>query len=216
MANNITSELRRFIIVRLLYREWDLNPHSHFWPKDFKSFVSTDSTIAAQLLKNRLQSYNIILNCANFYAKNFHISLFLGSDRYMKAGLSPFVLHVNTPCALVVEQHLSEHQLQVILRHVVVGARNFVVAIVGDVEGCTIAMARLVGGVNVPASLQQSHILLRPKHARYVEPIVRQPVAREDVRPLFAYRLQLRRRFGNEIRNRVGQRIHHIVVAVLH
>ena len=31
------------------YREWDLNPHSHHWPKDFKSFVSTDSTIAARL-----------------------------------------------------------------------------------------------------------------------------------------------------------------------
>ena len=29
------------------YREWDLNPHSHHWPKDFKSFVSTYSTIAA-------------------------------------------------------------------------------------------------------------------------------------------------------------------------
>ena len=51
MANNITSELRRVIIVRLLYREWDLNPHNHFWPKDFKSFVSTDSTIAARLFK---------------------------------------------------------------------------------------------------------------------------------------------------------------------
>ena len=71
MANNITSELRRVIIVRLLYREWDLNPHSHFWPKDFKSFVSTDSTIAAQLFKNRLQSYNIILNYANFLQKTF-------------------------------------------------------------------------------------------------------------------------------------------------
>ncbi len=32
-----------------VYREWDLNPHSHHWPKDFKSFVSTDSTIAAAL-----------------------------------------------------------------------------------------------------------------------------------------------------------------------
>ena len=71
MANNITSELRRFIIVRLLYREWDLNPHSHFWPKDFKSSVSTDSTIAARLIKNRLQSYNIILNYANFLQKTF-------------------------------------------------------------------------------------------------------------------------------------------------
>ena len=71
MANNITSELRRFIIVRLLYREWALNPPSHFWPKDFKSFVSTDSTIAARLIKNRLQSYNIILNYANFLQKTF-------------------------------------------------------------------------------------------------------------------------------------------------
>ena len=71
MANNITSELRRFIIVRLLYREWDLNPHSHFWPKDFKSFVSPDSTIAARIFKNRLQSYDIILNYANFLQKTF-------------------------------------------------------------------------------------------------------------------------------------------------
>ena len=71
MANSIASELRRFIIVRLLYREWDLNPHSHFWLKDFKSFVSTDSTIAARLIKNRLQSYNIILNYANFLQKTF-------------------------------------------------------------------------------------------------------------------------------------------------
>ena len=29
------------------YRGRDLNPHSHLWPKDFKSFVSTDSTTAA-------------------------------------------------------------------------------------------------------------------------------------------------------------------------
>ena len=76
MANNITSELRRVIIVRHLYREWDLNPHSHFWPKDFKSFVSTDSTIAARLIKNRLQSYNIILNYANFLQKTFIFSHF--------------------------------------------------------------------------------------------------------------------------------------------
>ena len=30
-----------------MYREWDLNPHNHFWSRDFKSLVSTDSTIAA-------------------------------------------------------------------------------------------------------------------------------------------------------------------------
>ena len=112
----------------------------------------------------------------------------------MKAGLPPFVLDVNTSRPLMIEQHLTQHQLQVILCHIVICACYFVVAIVGDVEGRPVAMARLVGGVDVPASLQQSHILLRPQNARYVESVVRQPVASEDVRPLFAYRLQLRRR----------------------
>ncbi len=38
---------QRVVILFAVYREWDLNPHSHHWPKDFKSFVSTYSTIAA-------------------------------------------------------------------------------------------------------------------------------------------------------------------------
>ena len=134
----------------------------------------------------------------------------------MKARLSPFVLHVNTPCALVVEEHLPEHQFQVILVHIIVGARNLVVAIVSDVESRAVAVAGLVGGVDIPASLQQSYILLRPQYARYIEPIMRQSVAGEDVRPLIAYRLQLRRRFGNKVRNRVGQRIDDIVFGILH
>ena len=134
----------------------------------------------------------------------------------MKACLSPFVLHVNTPCALVVEEHLPEHQFQVILVHIIVGARNLVVAIVSDVESRAVAVTGLIGGVDIPASLQQSHILLRPQNARYVESVVRQPVASEDVCPLFAYRLQLRRRFGNKVRNRVGQRIDDIVFGILH
>ena len=45
------------------YREWDLNPHSRFGPKDFKSFVSTDSTIAAS---KTVQRYDILLKYANF------------------------------------------------------------------------------------------------------------------------------------------------------
>ena len=35
------------LVRRNVYSKWDLNPHSHHWPKDFKSFVSTDSTIRA-------------------------------------------------------------------------------------------------------------------------------------------------------------------------
>ena len=36
----ITAE-NQVINSRFLYPERDLNPHSHYWPKDFKSFVST-------------------------------------------------------------------------------------------------------------------------------------------------------------------------------
>ena len=30
------------------YSKWDLNPHAHHWARDFKSLVSTDSTIRAR------------------------------------------------------------------------------------------------------------------------------------------------------------------------
>ena len=36
-------------ILREECRERDSNPHSHYWPRDFKSLVSTNSTIAAPL-----------------------------------------------------------------------------------------------------------------------------------------------------------------------
>ena len=134
----------------------------------------------------------------------------------MKARLTPLVLNKDFACALVVEEHLPEHQFQVILVHEIIGARNLVVAIVGDVESRAVAVAGLVGGVDISASLQQSHILLRPQNARYIESVVRQPVASEDVCPLFAYRLQLRRRFGDEIRNRMGQRVDNEVIGILH
>ena len=134
----------------------------------------------------------------------------------MKARLTPLVLNKDFACALVVEQHLPEYQFQVILVHEIIGARNLVVAIVSDVESRAVAVAGLVGGVDIPASLQQSPILLRPQNARYIESVVRQPVASEDVRPFFAYRLQLRRRFGDELRNWGGQRIDDIVIGILH
>ena len=35
--------------IKYLCRERDSNPHSHYWPRDFKSLVSTNSTIAATL-----------------------------------------------------------------------------------------------------------------------------------------------------------------------
>ena len=46
---NIRLECPPYIIVSIfsLCRERDSNPHSHYWPRDFKSLVSTNSTIAA-------------------------------------------------------------------------------------------------------------------------------------------------------------------------
>ena len=55
------------------YRERDLNPHSHHWPKDFKSFVSTDSTIAA---RNRVQRYNKNCKYANKSCKKIILATF--------------------------------------------------------------------------------------------------------------------------------------------
>ena len=39
-----------------LYSKRDLNPHSHCWPRDFKSLVSTDSTIRATLQRTRAEN----------------------------------------------------------------------------------------------------------------------------------------------------------------
>ncbi len=68
-ANKTDNQM---IISLILYREWDLNPHSHFWPKDFKSFVSTDSTITACFLKSAAKVvyfFQIHNYCPIFYLK---------------------------------------------------------------------------------------------------------------------------------------------------
>ena len=63
------------------YSKRDLNPHSHHWPKDFKSFVSTDSTIRAVLDEkakaysiNTMQRYKIIDNVA-IITRKFTVNL---------------------------------------------------------------------------------------------------------------------------------------------
>ena len=74
----VTTHPLVFSVACFSYREWDLNPHSHFWPKDFKSFVSTDSTIAAcdhtsdrrmkqPPYRKALQRYNKNLEYANLF-----------------------------------------------------------------------------------------------------------------------------------------------------
>ena len=50
-TKKVTDHLRA--IRHLMYSKRDLNPHSHHWPRDFKSLVSTDSTIRASYSKNK-------------------------------------------------------------------------------------------------------------------------------------------------------------------
>ena len=42
----ITKKARSNRAFLLLYREWDLNPHSHHWPKDFRTFAVDHSASA--------------------------------------------------------------------------------------------------------------------------------------------------------------------------
>ena len=60
------------------YREPGSNRHSHHWPKDFKSFVSTYSTIAASFglpnavdFQNRVQKYCFFLIYARVLCKKY-------------------------------------------------------------------------------------------------------------------------------------------------
>ena len=41
LPGKIKTTENQMINSRFVYPERDLNPHSHYWPKDFKSFVST-------------------------------------------------------------------------------------------------------------------------------------------------------------------------------
>ena len=43
---NKKAKPRGSCFLDLKYREWDLNPHSHHWPKDFHTFVADHSTTA--------------------------------------------------------------------------------------------------------------------------------------------------------------------------
>jgi hypothetical protein len=51
-----------------LYPERELNPHSHYWPQDFKSCVSTNSTIRATMNFDKKRA--TIKSALNFGAEN--------------------------------------------------------------------------------------------------------------------------------------------------
>ncbi len=78
----------------------------------------------------------------------------------VKAGLFGFVFDENFPCSLVIQQHLSQDEFQIILVHVIARARYLIISHVREIEGGAVAMTALRDGIDVSAALQVFDILL--------------------------------------------------------
>ena len=59
----------------------------------------------------------------------------------VKAGLFGFVFDVNLPCPLMIQQHLSQDEFQIILVHVIARARNLIISHIREVKGGAVTMA---------------------------------------------------------------------------
>ena len=94
----------------------------------------------------------------------------------VEAGLLGFVFDEDLSCALMIEQHLAQHEFQIILMHLIARLRHLVVSHVRQVERRAVAMAGLRDGIDVSAALQVFDIFLRAQHRRHVETIMRQVV----------------------------------------
>ena len=90
----------------------------------------------------------------------------------MEAGLFRFVLHVDLSCPLMVQQHLSQDQFEVVLVHVIARARNLIITHVREVEGRAVTMTALRDGVDVSAALQVLNIFLRAQHGGDIKTIM--------------------------------------------
>ena len=134
----------------------------------------------------------------------------------MEAGLLGFVLDVYLSGPLVVEQHLPEYEFQVILVHVVARTCNLVVAEVCQIERRAVAVATLRNGVDVSAALQLAYILLCTQDRCHTEPVMRQVVAPQYIRPLVAYCVQFALGGWYEIWHGVCQFVHNVVVTCLY
>lgn len=90
------------------------------------------------------------------------------SHRHVEATLLYLVLDIATIPFAHIAEHLAEYPFQrIVAYHAArwtVGVLNRLIAIVADIEGSTIEMARLLGGIAVTTA-KLHYILLRTKHA---------------------------------------------------
>lgn len=112
----------------------------------------------------------------------------------------------------MIQQHLSQDQFQIILVHVHMRARYLTITHVREIESRAVAVTGLRGGVDVSAALQELDILLSAQDGSHVEPVMRQTVALQYIRPLGPDGIQLTLRRRDQVRHRVRQTVHNIVL----
>ena len=110
---------------------------------------------------------------------------------------------------------MSKDQFEIILVHVHMRARYLIITHVREIEGRAVTMAGLGDGVDVSAALQVLDIFLRAEHRCHVEPVMRQVIPTEDIRPLGADSIQLALGGRDEVRHGMRQTIDDIVVVGL-
>lgn len=106
----------------------------------------------------------------------FYTFFFSFPHRDMEARLFPLVLDVNLAGSLMVEQHLSQNEFQIIFVHVIVCARYLIVTHIREIKSGAVTMAGLCDGVDIATFLQELDIFLRTQYRRDVKLIMRQTV----------------------------------------
>lgn len=91
----------------------------------------------------------------------------------MKAGLLCFIFDVYLPRPLMVEQHLAQHQFEVIFMHIIARACYFLITHIREVKSGTVTMTALRGGIDIPAVLQVFDVLLGAQYRGDVEAVMR-------------------------------------------
>ena len=128
----------------------------------------------------------------------------------MKTSLKPFVLYIAQPLCLQVEQHLCQHFLQVVIiaRRGVALQRHE--AVVGDVDGRSVAMTRVRHRVHVTL-LQPFYIMTRTQHRCHNRQVQIVALRMERIHEVDADGVEQQLSFWNQIRHRVRQVLYYII-----
>ena len=141
---------------------------------------------------------------------------FLLTNCNMETCLFPLILDINFTCTLMVQKHLAQHQFNIILVHILARVRYLIITIICQVKRCTIAVARVSCSIDIATLLQVFHIILCTQYTGNIKTIMWQIITLQDISKLLTYTLQFGRSGWYEIRNRMRQRVHNIILIRLY